>query len=245
MVFAIADLHFDSIGDKPMDIFGENWEDHENKIISNWSGLVGENDLVLLPGDISWALRPEEAFEDLKKIENLPGKKIMIKGNHDYWWDSLKKLKDFEFKTIEYLQNNSYIYDEIAIAGTRGWGDIEVTREIEKDNNIKHDEKIFNRELHRLRLSLETLKNKSYKKLIVILHYPPFNVSLEPNEFGEVLKEFDVDICLYGHLHGDGHKFIKEGLIDGIEYHCVASDFINFSPKEILESGGNYESNSD
>lgn len=232
MVFAIADLHFDSIGDKPMDIFGENWEDHEENIIKSWEELVGQDDLVLLPGDISWALKYKEAYEDLKKINDLPGRKIMIKGNHDYWWESLKKLKEFNFETIDYIQNNHFIYNDIAIAGTRGWGDIEIAKEIE-DSDVLHDEKIFNREIHRLKLSLDSIRGE-YKKLIVMLHYPPFDINLNPNEFGQILEEYKVDVCLYGHLHGDGHRFVKEGNINGVEYICVASDYIDFSPKRIL-----------
>lgn len=232
MVFAIADLHFDSVGDKPMDIFGENWIGHEDKIMDEWKKLVNDDDIVLLPGDISWALKYDEAYEDLKKIDELPGKKVMIKGNHDYWWVSLKKLKEFNFNTIDFLQNNSFIYDRIAVAGTRGWADIDVARGIE-DSDDDHNEKIFKREIHRLKLSLDSIK-EDYDTLIVMLHYPPFDIDLEPNKFGEILKEYNVDMCIYGHLHGDGHKFVKEGNIDGIEYICVASDYIDFIPKRIV-----------
>ncbi len=232
MVFAIADLHFDSIGDKPMNIFGDNWENHEDKIMDSWKELIAEEDLVLIPGDISWALKNEEAYEDLNKIDKLPGEKVLIKGNHDYWWVSLKKLNEMGLETMNYIQNNSFVYKGIAVAGTRGWTDMELARELE-DNNLVHDEKIFTRELNRLRLSLESIKEE-YDKLIVMLHYPPFDIDLKPNEFGKMLKEFKVDICLYGHLHGDGHKYVKEGNIDGIEYMCVASDYIDFIPKRIL-----------
>lgn len=232
MVYAIADLHFDSIGDKPMDIFGENWEDHETKIMKNWKEIINDEDIVLLPGDISWALRNDEAYKDLEKIESLPGRKIIIKGNHDYWWVSLKKLKDMNFKSIDFLQNNSFVYNKIAFAGTRGWSDIDLTKEL-GDSDINHDEKVFSRELNRLELSLKSI-NEEYEKLIVMLHYPPFDMNLEPNEFGEILEKYNVDVCLYGHLHGDGHKFVKEGSINGIEYICVASDYIDFIPKIIL-----------
>lgn len=237
MVFAIGDLHFDSTGDKPMGIFGENWKDHEEKIICNWNKKINDEDLVLIPGDISWALKLEEAEKDLKKIDSLPGKKIMSKGNHDYWWSSLKKLEDFNFKTIEFIQNNSVIYENIAIVGTRGWKDIGLEDEFDEvdgtDRTMEHDEKIFNRELHRLRLSLDSIRGE-YEKIICMLHYPPFNSDRTPNEFGDVLEEYEVDICIYGHLHGEGHRHAVQGLIDGVEYVCVASDFIDFNPKRIL-----------
>lgn len=226
MIFAIGDLHFDNTGEKPMDIFGDNWIDHEENIIDNWKSIVTSDDLILLPGDISWALKLEDAYEDLLKIDQLPGKKIILKGNHDYWWHSLRKLNNLGLKTIDFLQNNSFIYNDIGIIGTRGWSSIDL------DNIHAKDNKIFQRELNRLRLSLESLRD--VKKKIAILHYPPFNQDLSPNEFINILKEFNVDICLYGHLHAEGHQYAVEGLIQGIEFHCVSSDYINFKPKQIL-----------
>lgn len=225
MIFAIGDLHFDSTGKKPMDIFGDNWINHEEEIMNNWRNIVGKDDLVLLPGDISWALKIEEAYSDLVKIDSLPGRKIMIKGNHDYWWDSLKKINDLKLKTIDFVQNNSFVYKGIGIFGTRGWSPMDIHRD-------KRNKKIFNRELNRLRLSLESLKKEVDKK-IVMIHYPPFNGDLNPNEFVDIMKEFQVDICLYGHLHAEGHKYAVEGIIDGIEFHCVSSDYIDFIPKKI------------
>lgn len=227
MIFAIGDLHFDNTGEKPMDIFGDNWLDHEERIITTWKSIVGENDLVLLGGDISWALKLEDAYEDLLKIDKLPGRKIMIKGNHDYWWSSLKKLNDLRLKTIYFLQNNSFIYDDVAIVGTRGWSSID------SDKSDVQDKKIFDRELNRLELSLESIADKVNRK-IVMLHYPPFNIDYTPNEFVELMKKFNVDICIYGHLHAEGHKYAVEGLVSGIEFHCISSDFIDFVPKIIL-----------
>ena len=227
MIFAIGDLHFDSSGEKPMDVFGDIWLNHEEKVIENWFSLIGEDDLVLLVGDISWALRLEEAYEDLLKIDDLPGRKIIIKGNHDYWWNSLTKSNNLGLKTIDFMQNNSFVYQNIGIAGTRGWSSIDI------DIINPHDEKIFNRELNRLRLSLGSL-DKNLDKKIVMLHYPPFNMDSSPNEFIEVMKEFNVDICIYGHLHAEGHKYVVEGIIEDIEFYCVSSDYINFVPKKIL-----------
>jgi len=227
LIFGIGDLHFDNTGEKPMDIFGDNWLNHEEQIIESWEAIVGENDLVLLVGDISWALRLEDAYEDLKKIDRLPGKKIMIKGNHDYWWSGLKKMNDLGLKTIDFIQNNSFIYDDVAIVGTRGWSSID------SDKSDIQDKKIFERELNRLELSLLSVKDE-IKKKIVMLHYPPFNIDYTPNEFVELMKKFNVDICVYGHLHAEGHKYVMEGIIEEIEFHCISSDFIDFVLKKIL-----------
>lgn len=226
MIFGIADLHFDSIGDKSMDIFGGNWINHENKIINNWINIIDKDDLVLLPGDISWGLKLKDAYEDLMKIEKLPGKKIIMKGNHDYWWQSLSKINNLNLETIDFLQNNSFIYGDTAIVGTRGW--------IAMAENVdSHHKKIFVRELNRLRLSLDSIQG-SPKKIIAMLHYPPFNFDNEANEFVDIMEEYKVDICLYGHLHAEGHKYIVEGNIRGIDFHCISSDYIDFIPKKIL-----------
>jgi len=227
LIFAIGDLHFDSSGEKPMDVFGDIWLNHQEKIIKNWYSIIGKDDLVLLVGDISWALKLEEAYEDLLKIDELPGRKLIIKGNHDYWWNSLKKLNSLGLKTIDFIQNNSFVYQNIGIAGTRGWSSIDV------EIIDPHDEKIFNRELNRLRMSLDSL-DKDLEKKIVMLHYPPFNMDSSPNEFIEVMKEYNIDKCIYGHLHAEGHKYVVEGVIEGIDFHCVSSDYIKFVPKKIL-----------
>lgn len=227
MIYGIGDLHFDYSKNKPMDIFGDHWIDHEEQIISNWKSIVKDEDLVLIPGDISWALRLEQAYLDLKRIHELPGKKVFIKGNHDYWWQSLNKLKALDFDSLEFIQNTAFPFNDFIISGTRGW--------ISRDNDsfTEEDEKIYKRELLRLRMSLSNIIDIN-KKRIVMLHYPPFNMDLSPNEFVFVMKEFDVDICIYGHLHSEGHKYAVEGNIEGIEFYCVSSDYINFSPKKIM-----------
>lgn len=227
MIYAIGDLHFDYSKRKPMDIFGDNWIDHEEQIISNWKAMVEEDDLVLLPGDISWALKLHEAYEDLRRIDELPGKKVFIKGNHDYWWQSLNKMNNLGFKSIYFMQNTSYIHKGVSISGTRGW--------MSRDNDSfdESDERVFSRELLRLDMSLKDVKEE-VKKKIVMIHYPPFNMNLKPNEFVEVMREHKVDICIYGHLHAEGHKYAVEGNIDGIEFHCVASDYMDFIPKFII-----------
>ncbi len=226
-IYGIGDLHLDSTGKKPMDVFGVNWINHEFKIYNNWKEMVNNEDLVIIPGDISWALKINEAYEDLKKIDEMPGLKVISKGNHDFWWETKKKLDDLELRTIHFLHNDSYIYNDIAICGTRGWA-----AKDSEEFDI-HDEKIFNRELKRLELSLLSVKQDVTKK-IVLLHYPPFNIEAQdPNEFVDIMKKFDVSICVYGHLHAEGHRFAVEGNIDGIEFHCLSCDFMDFNLKRI------------
>lgn len=228
MIYAIGDLHFDHSGNKPMDIFGEEWINHENKIVEDWKKKVKETDLVLIPGDISWGLKLRDAIPDLVLIDSLPGKKIISKGNHDYWWESMKKLNELNLATLNYLRNNSFYYGKIGIAGTRGW----MSRDSEGFS--ENDEKIFTRELMRLEASLSSLESDCEKRT-VMLHYPPFDNKLRPNEFVDIMKLYKADICVYGHLHSEGHKYSVEGLHDGIEYHLVSSDYLEFKLKPILE----------
>ena len=227
-IYSISDLHLDYSKEKPMDIFGTNWENHEEKIFKSWREKVKEEDLVLIPGDISWALKLKEAKKDLDRIDELLGRKIISKGNHDLWWQSKAKLTALSLSTIDFLQNEHFLYEDIAIAGTRGWPPRD------SDEFDDHDEKVFKREVNRLDISLGSIK-KNVSKKIAMIHHPPFNFSdSSPNEFVEVMKNHNVDICIYGHLHADGHKFAVEGNIEGIEFHCVSSDYINFELKKII-----------
>lgn len=225
MIWAIGDLHFDPIGDKPMDIFGSNWINHKEKIISSWEENVKEDDLVLLVGDISWGLKLTDALIDLKTINDLPGEKVISKGNHDYWWSSMNKLNSCGFEKIHFLHNNSFSYQDIEICGTRGW--------IPRDSICftEDDEKIYNREIQRLKNSIESAQNG--KKKIAMIHYPPFNQSGQVNDFSNTLTESNFDMCIYGHLHSDGHKFVKEGIIGDVLYKCVSSDYVDFKLQEI------------
>ena len=228
MIYSISDLHLDYTKEKSMELFGGNWDNYEERIFENWKKIIGEDDCVLIPGDISWAMTIDESFKDLKRIDEMPGIKIMLKGNHDYWWSSLKKVNDMGFKTIKYLQNNSFVFNDINIIGTRGWASKD---SIEFNEN---DEKVFDRELLRLEMSFNSIEDKT-KPVIAMLHYPPFNRDRKLNEFGELLKKLNVDICIYGHIHGPGLQGIEaqEGLIDNIEFHCVSSDYLEFIPKLI------------
>lgn len=227
-IYALGDLHFDSKKEKPMNIFGDNWIDHEEKIIENWENTVNQDDLVLVPGDISWATKLEDAKIDLLRIDDLPGNKIIGKGNHDYWWATSNKLDMLGMKTIKFLKNNSYEYRDVIVCGTRGWDSMD-----EHSKEISN-EKIFLRELNRFKLSLEQCKY-SIKHKIAMLHFPPFNGEGEPNEFFSLMKNYDINTCVYGHLHGEeGHKNVKEGDIEGIFLHCVSSDYLDFGLKRIM-----------
>lgn len=228
-LYAIGDLHLAGSQNKTMDKFGEKWHNHWQIIKENWISMIDEDDYVLIPGDISWALKLEDAVEDLNDISLLPGKKILLRGNHDYWWSSYNKVKSVLTKNMFALQNNSFIINDTAICGTRGW-----LCPNEK-NFSKDDEKIYNRELLRLRLSVDSLKNKDYKKLIVMLHYPPFNDSLEDSGFTEIIKEYNAYKVVYAHLHGYRQKEKYDFMKDGITYDLTSCDFLNFIPKFICE----------
>lgn len=227
-IFAIADLHFDGKKEKPMNIFGDNWTNHEEKIIKSWKETVATDDLVLIPGDISWATKLNDALVDLKKIDELPGTKIIGKGNHDYWWSTSNKLDNLGLYSIKFLKNNSYEWDSVVVCGARGWDTME-----EHSEGISN-EKIYLREMNRLRISLKSAKN-SNKTLIAMLHYPPFDNDGLPNEFFRILNEFQTKICIYGHLHGEeGHRNVREGMIDNIAVHCISSDYMDFKLKRIM-----------
>lgn len=229
-IFGISDLHLDSQKDKPMDIFGDNWIDHDLKIFENWQNTVRENDLVLLPGDISWAISLEAALKDLELIDKLNGTKIISKGNHDYWWTSMKKMNSLNLKTIHFLYNNHYEFNNIIVYGTRGW--------ISKDNEEyrEEDNLIYQRELNRLENSFLSAKDKDPAIKISLIHFPPFDIMGQLDDFGKLISKNNIDYCLYGHLHGkEGFKYVKEGIFDNTKYSCVSADFINFQLIEILE----------
>lgn len=230
-LFAIADLHLPGGQDKAMDLFGKQWIEHVNKIEINWQKKINKDDLVLIPGDISWAMKLDEAEEDLARIGSWPGTKIMIKGNHDYWWQGIGKVRKALSKDLFALQNDSFLISNWQICGTRGW---KVPGN--KDFNSE-DEKIYLRELERLELSLKSRQNeKKETQTVVMLHYPPFNEKGEASGFVDVMKNYGVEICVYGHLHGDLDFPPQEGLIDGINYYLVACDYLDFSPLMIKES---------
>ncbi|ATD57909.1 metallophosphoesterase [Clostridium chauvoei] len=227
-LYAISDLHLAFTTDKPMDIFGERWYQHDEKIKKNWMEKVKEEDLVLIAGDISWSMKAEDSKVDLDFIDSLPGKKIISKGNHDYWWQGITKLNKM-YENTKFLQNNFYTYKDYAICGSRAWICPGTDRFTEKDR------KIYERELIRLRLSLDSAKNSGYNKFIVMIHYPPTNEKHEDSAFTELFKEYGVEKVIYGHLHGPSLRNVINGERDGIEYIMTSCDYINFDPKLILE----------
>lgn len=226
-IYAIGDLHLDHTGDKTMEVFGPRWENYEERIFTNWTEKVRPTDLVLLPGDISWGLKLKDAEPDLRRIDALPGTKLMLRGNHDYWWQSRSKIENLGFKTIYILQNDAFEWHQAVIYGTRGW----ISRE--HSEFTEADEKIFQRELQRLELSFRQSSDRPVR--IAMTHYPPFNHRREPNEFFDIMKKNKTDLCIYGHLHGQGHAQIREGSVEGTEVLCVSADYTGFSPRLLTE----------
>ena len=226
-LYAISDLHLALNVHKPMDIFGERWLNHDEKIMENWIKKITDEDTVLIAGDISWSMKAEDSKADLDWIDSLPGKKIISKGNHDYWWSSISKLNAM-YENMKFIQNNFYTYNDYAICGTRGWVSPDSDKFTEKDA------KIYAREAIRLRLSLESAKKLGYSKIIVMIHYPPFNEGDDESEFMKIFKEYNVEKVIYGHLHGPGRFKAKTGLINDIEYIMTSCDFIDFDPVKIL-----------
>lgn len=226
-LYAISDLHLAFTTDKPMDIFGEKWLKHDEKIKENWIKKITDDDMVLIAGDISWSMRSDESKVDLDWIDALPGKKIISKGNHDYWWGGISKLNKM-YENTKFLQNNFYTYEDYAICGSRGWI-LEGS-----DRFTEKDKKIFDRELIRLRLSLDKAKEAGYENIIVMIHYPPMNEKRESSAFTDLFKEYGVKKVIYGHLHGPSLANVLNEEYEGIEYLMTSCDFLNFDPKRIL-----------
>ncbi|MCT4584896.1 MAG: metallophosphoesterase [Peptostreptococcaceae bacterium] len=227
-LFAIGDLHMSNKNKKPMDIFGENWINHKEKIFQDWKKKVCINDTVLIVGDTSWAMNMEEAKYDLDEINELPGKKIIIKGNHDYWWTSIKKLNSM-YDDMNFIQNNYFIYQDYAICGSRGW--------ICPNNNKfdDKDEKIYLREIIRIENSIKEAKKQGFEKFIIMTHYPPTNDNFDESKFIKLYKDYDVKKVIYGHLHGkESFSGGIKGNLDDIEYHLVSCDYLDFKLKQIL-----------
>ncbi len=227
-LYAIGDLHLCLGAPKPMDIFGGAWVGYMDKLKEGLSIIRPEDTTVLL-GDLSWALGLEAAKADFAWINQIPGKKIVLKGNHDYWWSTVAKFNNFckenGFENFYILNNNAYEYEDVAICGTRGWF-------FEEERSGEHDEKVFKRELGRLETSL---KEAGEKRKIVFLHYPPRYKGYECSEILELLRKYDVRQCFYGHLHGPSHTLAQEGLWDGIDFKLVAADKLQFVPWKVMD----------
>jgi predicted phosphohydrolase len=226
-LYAIGDLHLCLGAPKPMDIFGGNWTGYMDKLKEGMSVITADDTTVLL-GDLSWALSLEESAADFAWINEIPGRKIILKGNHDYWWSTAAKFRKFceenGFSNMEILNNNCFEYEDWAICGTRGWF-------FEEERSGAHDEKVFKRELCRLEASL---KAAGEKNKMVFLHYPPKYKGYDCKEILQLLEKYQVRRCFYGHLHGGSHKLALEGLWDGVEYRMVSADYLNFKPYKVI-----------
>lgn len=227
-IYAISDLHLAISIDKPMDVFGQRWNNYMERIKENWINSVRDEDLVLIPGDVSWATYIDQAVEDFGYIDALPGIKVISKGNHDYWWTTLSKLEKFktqnDFFTINFLHNNCINYRDWVICGARGW------ISPESDEYRQEDKKIYNRELQRLEISLKNSRNHDSGNIIVMLHYPPFDFRKNPTEFVDLMIEYNVKKCVYGHLHGEAAKTGFQGNYSGIDFYLVSADYLAFAP---------------
>ena len=230
-IWALADLHLSHDQPKPMDIFGKAWEDHVEKIAFNWRRLVREDDLVIVPGDISWAMDLAGARADLDWLAALPGGKLLVRGNHDYWWSSISKVRAALPPGVAALQNDHFVFGDWAICGTRGWlcpGD--------EGFGGEHDQKIYRRELGRLQLSLESAVKAKQSRLIAALHYPPFERWTGPSGFTELLECYGVKHCLYGHIHDPSRERVFQGERGGVCYRFVASDGVDFTPVAVVKA---------
>ena len=229
-VFAISDLHLPGNNDKPMDIFGDHWTDHWKQISEGWLGMADEDDIILIGGDISWAMNYDDVKDDIDKIASMPGYKVILKGNHDYWWQSVTKLRHMMPEKMYAVQNDALRLGDYVICGTRGWT-CPGTKQFSSD-----DEKIYKREGERLKLSLAQARKllDENTKLIVMMHYPPFNDRQEESVFTQQLEAANPDVVIYGHLHGFGAANAFEGNLRGVEYKMTACDYLNFTPVRIL-----------
>lgn len=228
-VFAISDLHISTTSDKPMDVFGGAWVDYLDKIYADWQEKVNDDDLVLIGGDTSWAMTLDNALKDIATFSSLKGKKILIRGNHDYWWKSIGKVRDSLPDNIIALQNDAVKIDNVVICGSRLWS---VPGSPDFDDS---DLKLYNRETERLKLSLSFAKNLKGEgdKLIALIHYPPFNVKRESTAFTDLFEEYGVDAVVYGHLHGKNVRADKLVIKNGIKYYLTSCDQVDNKLTEI------------
>lgn len=226
-LYAIGDLHLAQSVNKPMDVFGPGWSNHAQRLEAAFSQL-GEGDVTVLCGDISWGIDFSESLADFQFIDRLPGKKIIVKGNHDYWWNTAAKMRRFfqenGLDSLEILHNNAYFYEDWALCGTRGW--------FYEEEASGHNEKVLNREVGRLEASLRAAGGRP---ILAFLHYPPLYTGYRCPEVVSKLEEYRVQRCFYGHLHGPTHKRAVEGTVGNVAYSLVSADYLGFTPKKILD----------
>lgn len=226
-LYTIADLHLSHGVEKPMDVFGGLWQGYMEKIEKNWRAVVTPQDTVVIGGDISWGIDFQEVLPDFLFLKSLPGRKLILKGNHDLWWNTMRKMRAFleenQIDNLDFLFNNCFFYHETALCGTRGWFFEEEFRE-------SHDAKIFRRELMRLETSLKAAKEQEPKEIYCFLHYPPLYINFCCEEIIDLMLRYGVSRCIYGHLHSDSLKYAIEGHYRGIEFQLVSGDRVNFTP---------------
>ncbi len=230
-LYVIGDTHFSEGCNKPMDIFGGRWTGYRDKLVASLSALQPE-DVLVLAGDFSWGMSLQEALPDFRLLDSFPGKKLLLKGNHDYWWETVSKMKRFfaenAIETIEFLHNSCYFYNGAAICGTRGWF-------YDKNDPAAGDDKIFKRELIRLEASLKAAADQGAREIDCFLHYPPVFAGTEVPQITEILSRYPVQRVFYGHLHGESLRGAFSGIRNGIYYTVVSADALGFKPIQIRE----------
>lgn len=230
-LYAMGDLHLSSAVDKPMDVFGSEWKNHVKRIEKNWKKKVKQEDTIVLTGDHSWGRNLAECMEDLEFIMNLPGNKILLRGNHDMFWDTGKTARlnrQFEPRLF-FLQNNYAAYKEYALVGTKGYV-------YEGKDTLEHFQKLIDREAERLRISFEKAKADGYRRYVMFLHYPPTSIGEEESIFTEMAEEYRVEKVIYSHCHGkERYQDSFLGMVNGIDYRLVSGDYLGFKPEKILD----------
>ena len=225
-LYTLADPHLSLGTDKPMDVFGAAWRGYVEALRENLSVLKPEDTLVI-PGDVSWGINLDEAEPDFRFLASFPGRKILVKGNHDLWWTTVTKMKKFfaekELENFEFLHNTCFFYGDAALCGTRGWF-------YEEEKGIEHDEKILNRELSRLRASLDAAKKAGAKRILCFMHYPPRYGAYLCEPICALLAQYGVEQLFYGHLHAQSHKNAFLGSYEGVSYRLVSADYLRFVP---------------
>ncbi len=233
-IWAIGDLHFPSIRNKPMDIFGPAWQGHIQKIKAAWGAAVAEEDTVLVPGDLSWAMRLHQMEEEFSELARLPGRhKILVRGNHDYWWSSRRKMERFASPQIHFLHNSAVCLPPFVFAGTRGW-DLPSPECTEEENAER--ERLCSREAERLKRSLEQARSCDAGRLIVMMHFPPLFRDNRTTVFTDILDEVSPEAVVYGHLHGDGIQYGFEGASGNTRYLLTSADAVEFAPVVVAEA---------
>ncbi len=231
-VFAIADLHLSASGEKPMDVFGPEWRDHRGKIERNWGEAVAPDDVVLLCGDLSWAMTLDEARPDLDFIDSLPGEKYFIRGNHDYWYSRPGLVHAAVGASMHPVRYDAHVRGGVAVCGVRGW-----LWPSHPEYDPATDEKHWRRAVIRLGMSLESLRRLDWEVAVAMFHFPPCSPSGQ-TELCRMIADAGVSRAVYGHVHGADARNAFEGLMDGVEYRCVSADHVGFAPVLLLEQRG-------